>query len=597
MKKLARPIAWVLFVCMMLTTAAFAETAATLEVKQFPEAGISADDIDWLDIDKVYYSGLYERSVTLSDGSERTYMAYIPANAQYCDYPYYIVVPDGVDTAEFLMESGWIDMADKEENSMILFVLQPKDQAWGDYASEADYMATAFADMNNNAGFRKYLYTDEWNWRWIGYGAGGNMAVHFALENPMNFASLVVVDGAGNIEQDELDAAGAICFTDANGYTFEEWPNKEVPVPVWFLGEENEALIEYFKAANDCTDVRTELADGYCYNQDPYSSNLMTYDQKVGQVRVTPDSPQYTDPAFTQIAYDFLHSFYRSGTKSPYSNMLTATMDDSRLIRETIIVDDMEREWYVSLPDGYTGEEALPLVIYFHGFGQDGLLGMRQGDWWKYGNIKNFITVCPTGSLAPQKDGGIPFHSWKTSESEDNLNVAHEEKFVRAMVEQLCEEYNIDRSRMYITGQSNGGGMTKAMAEVCSDLFAAAALTGNQTTVASDIPVFVLTGEFDMTPAELTEDGMIGSEKIVSGLKEVLESQGLVYEDMKTTLNGIFRSYTWMDSENVPVQRFCVAENCAHSWRQNIAEMFWNEWFCNYSKDLTTGETVYMEMF
>lgn len=90
------------------------------EVKRFPSEGFDICAVDLLDLTKVYYSGLYQRTVTMRDGTERTYKVYIPSTATYGDDPTCLAVPDNVDTAEFLVKSGWIDIAEDEKNAIIL---------------------------------------------------------------------------------------------------------------------------------------------------------------------------------------------------------------------------------------------------------------------------------------------------------------------------------------------------------------------------------------------------------------------------------------------------------------------------------------------
>ncbi len=101
------------------------------EGKRFPSEGFDFCAVDLLDLTKVYYSGLYQRTATLCDGTGRTYKVDIPSTAAYGDDPKYLAVPDGVDAAEFLVKSGWIDIAEDEKNTIILCVFAPNNKKWG----------------------------------------------------------------------------------------------------------------------------------------------------------------------------------------------------------------------------------------------------------------------------------------------------------------------------------------------------------------------------------------------------------------------------------------------------------------------------------
>ena len=580
-----------------------------LEVKHFPAGGFDNSQLDVMDIRKVYFTGLYERTVTLDDGTERTYKAYIPRTAAYGDDSCYVAVPDGVDTAAFLVESGWIELAERPENPYILFALEPAGRAWGDAAAEVEYIDKAFADIccKSGGGFRNLVFISDFNWRWAGYGRGGEMVMRYALKNPMVFASLAVAGGLEGIGQETLGASARICYTNHTGHTYSEWPNSKIPVPVWLIGCENEGLVQYWKTANECTGGGLALADGWLYTQNPESANPMTFDQKVGQVKVTGAAPSYTDTTLSERISRFLMAFSRCGMNSPYGNMLYPTTADSFFRRETIISDHREREWYVHLPSGYDGKTPLPLVIYFHGHGQTGLIAMRQGGWWQYGDQRGFITVCPTGSLPERTDGQLPLCGWHAGSirtagqppaNRSWIGVEEcemENRFVRAMLEWLYEEYNIDRSRIYITGQSNGCAMTQMMAEKGADIFAAAACTGMPILVPhTPLPDFILGGEFDICPVVFTEDHDIASGEIRERFLEALALRGIDYESGGFFQNGRYSSLEWRTADGAPAYRLCCVSGQAHSWRQNDCRLFWDEWFCRYSRDLESGRILYM---
>ena len=580
------------------------------EIKHFPAEGFDNSRVDVIDIRKVYFHGLYERTVSMPDGSERSYKAYIPSTAAYGDDSCYVAVPDGVDTAQFLVESGWLDAAEKKENSFILFAFEPKDQTWGDAETELAYVTRAFADINNKAGggFRNLVFTSDFNWRWAGYGRGGEAVMRYALQNPMLLACLAVAGDLRGIDNTALSEAAETCFTNGRWHRYSEWPNSRIPVPVWLMGCENPTLAEYWKTANDCSGDGLELRDGVLFRQDPLSSNLMTFDQKVGEVRLTEKAENWTDPAMTGRIVRWLQSFSRCGMNSPYGNMLYPTAPDSSFTRDTILSDGREREWYIKLPSCYDGKTPLPLVIYFHGHGQTGLIAMRQGGWWQYGEQKGFITVCPTGSLPERTDNQLPLCAWQVAMDRSLLfkelpknrgwvgeeDCEIENRFVRAMLDKLFSQYNIDRSRMYITGQSNGCFMTQMMSEKGADLFAAAASTGMPVIVAhTPLPNFILGGEFDICPVTLTEELDMQPGEVKDRFREALALRGIDYDSFGHFRNGIFDNLEWRDSEGVPQMRFCEVHGQAHSWRQNMCKTFWDEWFCRFSRDTETGTIRY----
>ena len=580
-------------------------------LRQFPSAGFDNSQVDMLNIRKVYFHGLYERTVQLADGTLRTYKAYIPSTAAYGDDSCYVAVPDGVDTAEFLADSGWLDAAERPENSFILFALEPAGQCWGTAEAEMDYISQAFADISNKmgGGFRNLVFISDFNWRWAGYGRGGEMLTRFALQNPMFFASLAVVCDLCAIDNETLADAAKTCFVNTKGHIYEEWPNSRIPVPIWLMGCENTSLVDYWKTANDCLEDCLELKDGFLYRQNPLSTNLMTFDQKIGQVRLSPGEDNFVDTTLTDRIVRFIQSFSRCGMNSPYGNMLYPTTPDSAFQRDTMLSDGREREWYVKVPSSYDGKTPVPMVIYFHGHGQTGLIAMRQGGWWQYGEEKGFITVCPTGSLPERTDNQLPLCAWRNGnfgklgqpgvipENRRWIEEADSEidnRFVRAMLEKLFTQYNIDKTRIYITGQSNGCVMTQMMSEKGSDLFAAAASTGMAVQIAlTQLPNFIVSGEYDICPVTLTDNSHMNPSVAEDRFREALTLRGVDYESGGRFRNGIFDNMEWQDERGVPVMRFCCVLGQAHSWRQNMCRVFWDEWFCRFSRDPDTGKILY----
>ena len=578
---------------------------AALTVNQFPEAGTVVYNIDKLDQFGTYYVGLWEGTVTVGD-AQRTYKIYVPEDCRRDASAYYIALPDGVRAEEFLVDSGWIEIADQDK--VVLCIFEPANQSWGTPEVEAEYFTQAYNQFNGTT----YVYHDIFNWRWIGYGAGGEMMQRHIMNNPMTAAALVVVDGSENIDAAYLENVGSTHY--ANQKTTFDVTYGETPVPVWIISQDitsgTQNVIRYWKTANDVTDQPVQLADGYQYNQDPFSPSIFTYDQKVGTVRVSRALYDYADPALTKNAYEFVNLYARSGTGSPYSNSLTRAVSDDTFIRVEEVIDGYQREWFIYVPTSYSeSSEPMPMVIYYHGTGQSGLLSMRQGDWWKLAEEKGFIAVCPSGSLelarSPQK---IPQMSWNV---EDYGN-ADDIVFTEAIVNYMGENYNVDLGRVYATGQSNGGRMSIYAGLALPKMITAVASAGaSSLTTASDpehpetpetyylppeldesyiVPFMATLGEFDNFNFDLTD----AQSDSYLRCNYVCDRYGLEYEDYLTYTNGRNTYNVWLDEEGVPLQEQVIIGLRAHSHRPVENRMMWDDWFCRYSRDPDTGTLYYM---
>ncbi|MEJ6549362.1 MULTISPECIES: alpha/beta hydrolase family esterase [unclassified Corynebacterium] len=121
---------------------------------------------------------------------------------------------------------------------------------------------------------------------------------------------------------------------------------------------------------------------------------------------------------------------------------------------------DRTREGVLSVPAGYDPEKAYPVVLTYHGYRET-----AQG-FHDYAGFdeKPAITVSMQGIGDAWE--GAPYS--RTKDGEDV-------RFTRDMLAALNSTYNVDRSRIYAAGMSNGGGMVAKLACREPRLFAAVA--------------------------------------------------------------------------------------------------------------------------
>jgi predicted esterase len=568
----------------------------------FPEKNPEFE-IDKLDQFGTYYTGLWEGSMVDLDG--RTYKIYVPEGCRRDASCYYIAVPDRVDTVEFLVETGWIEIANRDK--IVLSIFEPENERWGSVQDEDEYFNAAFAMFSGT----EYVYHDIFNWRWIGYGEGGEMMQRYIMKNPLTAASAVFVNASNTLYPEELDVIASEKYT-VKGSTL-DITKGETPVPVWIFNEPNEsaqAVVDYWLTANDCDREAAISAAGntVIMNQKPFSNSIFTYDQKVGTVVNTRHSVDYYDKDNTQVMYSWLGRYARSGTGSPYSNSLTRSVSDDTFVREDAVVDGWHREWFIYVPSTYDYDQSLPLVIFYHGTGQSGLLAQRQGDWWKVAEEKKFIAVCPSASLENVRAAGkVPQMSWNV----EGYGNADDITFTKFLINHMAADYNIDRGRVYVTGQSNGGRMA---------IYAGLALPKDVTAVASAGASALTTGNYGLTvepgryylPEDLDESSIVpflatigqfdnftydvnqvGSDSWLR-TKYLTDRYGLEFNRQFFYSNGLNDYTVWQNSQGVPLVGQIVVGLRAHSHRPLENWIIWNEWFVKYSKDTESGRLYYM---
>ena len=137
---------------------------------------------------------------------------------------------------------------------------------------------------------------------------------------------------------------------------------------------------------------------------------------------------------------------------------------------QSIIHDNIEREYLIYVPDSYNQTSATPMMINFHGFSYTASEYMKYADMRSIAESNEFILVYPQGSCS---DG---LSHWNPCpRGGDNKSTADDLGFIQAMINDISTQYNVDQERIYATGYSNGGMMAYGLAHHKSDLIAAIA--------------------------------------------------------------------------------------------------------------------------
>ena len=117
----------------------------------------------------------------------------------------------------------------------------------------------------------------------------------------------------------------------------------------------------------------------------------------------------------------------------------------------------IKRCYLLHVPRCYNKNNPTPLVIALHGGGSSAH-GMKKSSKFKELSEKeNFIVLYPQAYKRQWNDGRnvpeIPSHRLGI----DDVG------FINALLDHICAQYNIDRSRVYATGPSNGGFMSNRL--------------------------------------------------------------------------------------------------------------------------------------
>lgn len=123
------------------------------------------------------------------------------------------------------------------------------------------------------------------------------------------------------------------------------------------------------------------------------------------------------------------------------------------------------REFLLYVPPLYENSKAVPLVVMLHGMGGTAMNSHKETSWSSKAEAEMFIVAYPEATRPDPKsppslrnnpqawnDGSGRFHA-----SERDID---DVGFIRAMLDRITADYNIDSKRIYVAGFSNGASMT-----------------------------------------------------------------------------------------------------------------------------------------
>lgn len=129
----------------------------------------------------------------------------------------------------------------------------------------------------------------------------------------------------------------------------------------------------------------------------------------------------------------------------------------------SIVVNGRTREYLLYVPKSYDPAKPTPLVISMHGAGGWPVQQRDLSGWNRVADREGIIVVYPAGFRKV----------WRP----------RDEHFIAALIDKLHASYNIDRSRIYANGLSNGGGMSFVLSCKLSDQIAAVGLVSSAQTL------------------------------------------------------------------------------------------------------------------
>ena len=138
--------------------------------------------------------------------------------------------------------------------------------------------------------------------------------------------------------------------------------------------------------------------------------------------------------------------------------------------------DNLDRFYYVYTPSNLDSNESIPVLFAFHGYGSSAIRHLNYTNYFPLADSENFIVIYPQGATTATLSSHWNVGGWTSKSTNNDLD------FVDTVIGLIKDKVQIDETRIYSSGMSNGGYMGYHLACNLSSKFAAiASVTGSMT--------------------------------------------------------------------------------------------------------------------
>lgn len=219
-----------------------------------------------------------------------------------------------------------------------------------------------------------------------------------------------------------------------------------------------------------------------------------------------------------------------------------ASSGKGKVERKSLQHDGQQREYYVHVPVEHTGGEQWPVLILLHGAGG----GTAKLPYDPVFNEYKCICVYPQGIDARWNDGRKENFRKKRGGYDPSYD---DVGFMDKLIDQMIADYNVDPTRVYFAGMSNGGLMTLRLAMEMSHRIAAIGVATASLTPFTQkkkpehpVPMILMNGTKDkITPYDGGEvmgrkGKILSTDETIAFYLELNDCAGVpVVEDMPDT--------------------------------------------------------------
>tara|TARA_A100001015_G_scaffold293719_1_gene370658 strand:+ start:2159 stop:3055 length:897 start_codon:yes stop_codon:yes gene_type:complete len=242
---------------------------------------------------------------------------------------------------------------------------------------------------------------------------------------------------------------------------------------------------------------------------------------------------------------------------------------------QTIIQDNVTREYILYIPSNYSATTATPLVINFHGFGGCANTYELETSMTIQAEANNFILAYPQGIIRAKSST-----EWDPDTSSNNINDS-DLAFVEVLINQISAQYNIESSRIYATGYSNGGMMAYGLACNKSNLIAGIGVVSGtmlQNTINNCSPTHptALINFHSTADSVLPYSGNTNFPSVATAINYWKTYNNIpTANESETDIDSNTKKYTYSGGTNgVSIEHFEIT-NGGHIWFSQASSSIW----------------------
>ena len=228
-----------------------------------------------------------------------------------------------------------------------------------------------------------------------------------------------------------------------------------------------------------------------------------------------------------------------------------------------------KRSYLLYVPETYNPATPTPLVISLHGFAEWPAHQMQISRWNDLARRHGFIVVYPSGTDIPLR--------WRIyGLSGSDADLIEDVTFISELITKLETEYNLDPTRIYVNGLSNGGGMAIALScKLPERIAAVGSVSGaypfsvNECQPSRPVPTILFHGTGDpIVPYLGGQASASGSSlpSIPEWVAELAQNNGCANEPIKLPAVGAVHGIQFVDCAQHSDVFFYTIEGGGHSW-------------------------------